>query len=104
MSRSAGPLRTLLLVLAAAVIGLMLGLGAVSVAAAIDTGQASDLGDPVRFDPTRVTVTPAPGPTPSATPTANPTATRNPQPLQVVPGQPSPADDDDNDDADDTDG
>jgi len=91
MSRSAGPLRTLLLVLAAAGIGLVLGLGAVSVASAIDTRQARDLGDPVMFDPTRVTVTPSPGQTPAATaattpttnPTTNPTTTLNPQPLQV---------------------
>jgi hypothetical protein len=86
-------------VLAAAGIGLLLGLGAVSVASAINALQDRDLGDPVMFDPARVTVTPTPAPT--QTTTATPTATLDMPPRQVVPDQPSPADDDD--DADETD-
>jgi hypothetical protein len=105
MPRSAGPLRTLLLVLAAAVAGLLLGLGAFSVATAVGSGRVQDLGDPVRLDPARVTVTPAPTPTPVTDPRLNP------PPEQVVPAAPSPAtadmddtgatDDDGDDDPDD---
>jgi hypothetical protein len=81
-------------VLVAAVAGLLLGFGAFSLASAFGTGQVQDLGDPVRFDPAGVAVTPAP------TPTLIPTL--NPPPEQVVPAAPSPADDDaDTDDDDD---
>ena len=94
MPRSAGPLRTLLFVLVAAMAGLLLGLGAFTVASALGAGQEQNLGDPVRFDPARVTVTPSPNPT--LTPTLNPLSE------QVVPAPPSPADDD-ADDVDDPD-
>jgi hypothetical protein len=99
MPRSAGPLRTLLFVLVAAVAGLLLGLGAFTVASALGAGQEQNLGDPVRFDPAEVTVTPQPNPTATVSPTM--TSTLNPLPEQVVPAPPSPADDD-SDDADDS--
>jgi hypothetical protein len=99
MPRSAGPLRTLLFVLVAAMAGLLLGLGAFTVASAVGAGRDQNLGDPVRFDPAKVTVIPLP--TPSMTPTMNPTL--NPLPQQVVPAAPSPADDDSDDDSDDDD-
>lgn len=92
MPRSAGPLRTLLLVVAAAVAGLLLGLGAFSVASALGAMQVQDLGDPVRFDPARVSVTPVP------TATTSPNPTLSPSPEQVVPPAPSLAADDDLDD------
>jgi hypothetical protein len=96
MPRSAGPLRTLLFVLVAVMAGLLLGLGAFSVASALGAGQEQNLGEPVRFDPAKVTVTPTPNPTM--------TPTLNPLPEQVVPAPPSPADDDSDDDSDDDDG
>jgi hypothetical protein len=89
-------LRTLLLVLGAAVAGLLLGLGAFFLASSVGSGQVQDLGDTVRLDPAQVTVTPAPTLTPSTNPTLNP------QPEQVVPAAPSPATAD-LDDVDDTD-
>ena len=92
MPRSAGSLRTLLLVLAAALAGMLLGVGAFSLASAVGTRQVQDLGDLVRFDPARVSVTPGLAQTPPPTPTLNP------QPQQVVPAAPSPAQDDDADD------
>ena len=105
MPRSAGSLRTLLLVLAAAMAGMLLGVGAFSLASAVGARQVQDLGDLVRFDPARVTVTPGPAQTPAPAPAATtaPAATPdlNPQPEQVVPAAPSPAQDDDADDADD---
>jgi hypothetical protein len=105
MPRSPGPLRTLFFVLVAGLAGLLLGLGAFSVASALGAGQEQNLGDPVRFDPAKVTVTPSPNPT--MTPTMIPTMapTLNPLPEQVVPAPPSPADDDpdDNDPDDDSD-
>ena len=99
MPRSAGSLRTLLLVLAAAMAGMLLGIGAFSLASAVGTRQVQDLGDLVRFDPARVTVTPRPAQTPAPDPAATPDL--NPQPEQVVPAAPSPAQDDDADDPDD---
>ena len=101
MPRSAGSLRTLLLVLAAAMAGMLLGIGAFSLASAVGARQVQDLGDLVRFDPAGVTVTPRPAQTPAPDPAATPDL--NPQPEQVVPAAPSPAQDDDADDtADDT--
>ena len=97
MPRSAGSLRTLLLVLAAAMAGMLLGVGAFSLASAVGARQVQDLGDLVRFDPARVSVTPGLAQTPPPTPTLNP------QPEQVVPAVPSPAQGD-ADDADDDDG
>jgi hypothetical protein len=75
--------------------GLLLGLGAFSVASALGAGQEQNLGDPVRFDPARVTVTPSPNPTLTPSPTLSPTL--SPLPEQVIPAPPSPADDDSGD-------
>jgi len=99
MPRSPGSLRTLLLVLVATMAGMLLGFGAFSLASAVGARQVQDLGDLVRFDPARVTVTP--GPAQPSTPAATPT--RNLQPEQVVPAAPSPAQDDDEDDDEDDD-
>jgi hypothetical protein len=96
MPRSAGSLRTLFLVLVAAMAGMMLGFGAFSLASAVGGRQVQDLGDLVKLDPAKVTVTPGPTQTPTPTPAATPTL--NPQPEQVLPAVPSPAQDDDTDD------
>jgi hypothetical protein len=87
----------MLLVLGGVVAGLLLGVGAFWVASGLGGMQVQDLGDPVRFDPARVTVTPRPNPT------TIPNATVSPQPEQVVPPAPSPADDADDDAGDDSD-
>ena len=85
--------------LSAAVAGMLLGIGGFWVASSFSDLRVQDLGDPVRFDPSSVTVAPTPGP--------SPISTQGAQPEQVVPAAPSPAADDDagddTDDAGDTD-
>ena len=114
MSRSTGPVRTLLLVLIAGGTGLLLGLGAVSVASALGSTPVQELGNPVVFDPTTITpsaaATPVPAdepgggaavptPTPAPTSPAAPTAPSgtSAEPHQVAPAAPAAITDDDHD-------
>lgn len=105
MLRSTGPVRTLLLMLGAGGTGLLLGLGAVSVASALDGGQVQELGEPVVFDPTAITPTAVTTPAPTSPPDAVPAPQlgTSTEPQQVAPAAPRAVDDDGDDDDDDDD-
>ena len=88
MSRSTGPVRTLLLVLIAGGTGLLLGLGAVSVASALGSTPVQELGNPVVFDPTTITPSAAATPVPADEPGGG-AAVPTPTPAPTSPAAPT---------------